>query len=64
MMFVKLRDGECSDQIAHFFPSLDGTFDKPLDHRVDMDEVQPLDLVRLDAVGTFHSWKDGYDLLR
>ena len=56
-----LREG--SDVVSHLLPGCYGQLHQPLHHGVDVDEVQPLDLMGLQTVGTFHARKDRHDLL-
>ena len=63
MTFVELELREGTDEVSHLLPGGNGQLDQPLDHRVDVDEVQPLDLMGLQAVGTLHARQDSHYLL-
>ena len=56
--------GEGADVVSHLFSGGDGQLHQPLDDGVDVDEVEALDLVGLQAMGTLHPRQDTNYLLR
>ena len=63
MILGKLRHRESSDIVASFLSCFYSKLDQPLDDRIDRDEVQPLYLMRLQAMGTLHTRQHSHDLL-
>ena len=57
MVSGELSLRERSDVVSHLLPGGNGQLHQPLDHWVDVDEVQTLDLVGLQSVGTLHLWQ-------
>lgn len=57
-----LREG--ADVVSHLLARGDGQLHQPLDDRIDVDEVQTLDLVGLQAMGTLHARQHSNNLLR
>ena len=64
MVSVELGFREGSDVVPHLLPGCYGELYQPLDHRVDVDEVETLDLMGLQTMRTLHPGEDSHNLFR